>query len=60
MLKKYSSIQLDESTVRDSEALLMAYVIYVDNGEYIEDMPFCKALETTTITIDIDNKLKHI
>ena len=52
------SIQLDESTVGDSEALLMAYVRYVDNGEFIEDMLFCKALETTTIAIDIYKKLK--
>ena len=52
------SIQLGESTVRDSEALLMAYVRYVDNGEFIEDMLFCKALETTTIAIDIYKKLK--
>ncbi|XP_042212816.1 zinc finger MYM-type protein 6-like, partial [Homarus americanus] len=52
------SIQLDESTVRDSEALLMAYVRYVDNGEFIEDMLFCEALETTTIAIDIYKKLK--
>ncbi|XP_042205956.1 SCAN domain-containing protein 3-like, partial [Homarus americanus] len=52
------SIQLDESTVRDSEALLMAYVRYVDNGEFIEDMLFCEALETTTIAIDKYKKLK--
>ena len=52
------SIQLDKSTVRDSEALLMAYVRYVDNGEFIEDMLFCKALETTTIAVDIYKKLK--
>ena len=31
----------------------MAYVRYVDNGEFIEDMLFCKALETTTIVINI-------
>ena len=47
------SKQLDESTVRDSETLLMAYVRYVDNGEFIEDMLFCEALETTTLAIDI-------
>ena len=52
---------MDEATVRDSEALLMAYVRYVDNGEFIEDMLFCESLEATTIAIDIIyiyNKLK--
>ena len=47
------SIQLDDSTVGDSEALIMAYVRYADNGEVIEDMQFSEALETTTIAIDI-------
>ena len=47
------SVQLDESTVRDSEALLMVYVRNVHNGEFIEDMLYCEALETTTISIDI-------
>ena len=49
---------MDESTVRDSEALLMSYARYVDNGEFIEDMLFCEALELTTIVIDIFKKLK--
>ena len=49
---------MDESTVRDSETLLMAYVRYVDNGEFIEDMLCCEALETTTIAIDIYKKVK--
>ena len=49
---------MDESTVKDSEALLMAYVRYVDNREFIEDMLFCEALETTTIANDIYKKLK--
>ena len=35
----------------------MAYVRYVNNGEFIEEnMLFCKALETTTIAIDIYKK----
>ncbi|XP_042241793.1 protein ZBED8-like, partial [Homarus americanus] len=58
VLHLLSRKKLDESTVRDSEALLMAYVRYVDNGEFIEDMLFCEALETTTIAIDKYKKLK--
>ncbi len=52
------SIQMDESTVRDSEALLMAYVRYIDNEEFVEDMLFCESLESTTTAIDIYSKLK--
>ncbi|XP_038669045.1 SCAN domain-containing protein 3-like [Scyliorhinus canicula] len=53
------SVQMDESTVRDSEALLLTYVRYIDKGEFAEEMLFCKSLETTTIATDIYNKLKH-
>lgn len=52
------SIQMDETTLRDSEVVLMAYVRYIDNGEFNEEMLFCEALETTTTAIDIYNKLK--
>lgn len=53
------SVQMDESTVRDSEALLLTYVRYIDKGEFAEEMLFCKLLETTTTATDIYNKLKH-
>ena len=36
----------------------MAYVRHVDNGQFIADMLFCEALETTSITINIYKKLK--
>ncbi|KAG0429512.1 SCAN domain-containing protein 3, partial [Dictyocoela muelleri] len=51
-VKKFS-LQLDESTVRDSQALLLAYVRYVDNGEFKEEMLFCNSLEGKTTAIDI-------
>ncbi|XP_038656942.1 zinc finger BED domain-containing protein 5-like [Scyliorhinus canicula] len=53
------SVQMDDSTVRDSEALLLTYVRYIDKGEFAEEMLFCKSLETTTTATDIYNKLKH-
>ncbi|CAH1099092.1 unnamed protein product [Psylliodes chrysocephalus] len=52
------SIQMDESTLRDSEAALLAYVRYIENGEFAEEMLFCKLLESTTTSKDIYNKLK--
>ncbi|XP_076042678.1 zinc finger BED domain-containing protein 5-like [Oratosquilla oratoria] len=53
------SVQMDEATVRNSEALLLTYVRYIDKGEFAEEMLFCKSLETTTTATDIYNKLKH-
>jgi hypothetical protein len=53
------SIQIDESTVRNSEAVLMAYVRYIDTCEFTEEILFCEALKTTTTAIDIYNKLKN-
>ena len=43
------SIQLDESTVRDDQALLIrlvAYVWFINNKEICEEMLFCHSLET--------------
>jgi hypothetical protein len=37
----------------------MAYVRYIENGEFTEEMLFCEALRTTTTAIDIYNKLKN-
>ncbi|KAI6648347.1 SCAN domain-containing protein 3-like [Oopsacas minuta] len=40
------ALQLDESTLRDNKALLMAYVRYIHNGVSKEEMLFSKPLET--------------
>ncbi len=53
------SLQMDESTFRDSEALLLAYVRYVDMEEFQEEMLFCQSFESTTTAIDIYGKLKN-
>lgn len=53
------SVQMDESTLRDSEAVLLTYVRYIDKGEFAEEMLFCKSLESTTTATDIYNKLKN-
>jgi hypothetical protein len=58
MTSRNFSIQTDESTVRNSEAVLLAYVRYTDNGEFAEEM-FCAALKTTTTGTDTYNKLKN-
>lgn len=50
---------MDESTIRDSQAVLMAYVRYIENGEFAEEMLFCESLETTTTAVDIYNSLKN-
>jgi hypothetical protein len=50
---------MDESTIRNIEAVLMAYVRYTDNGEFTEEVLFCEALKTNTTAIDIYNKLKN-
>lgn len=47
------SLQLDESTIRDGEALLLAYVRYIDEEDLNEEMLFCKDLTTTTTAADI-------
>ncbi|CAB4068072.1 unnamed protein product [Lepeophtheirus salmonis] len=53
------SLQMDESTPRDSEIVLLAYARYIDNGEFAEEMLFCKSLETPTSTADIYGKLTN-
>ena len=47
------SVQLDESTVSGSQTLLLAYVRYIDKGEFAEEMLFCEELPTTTCAADI-------
>ena len=36
-----------------SKALLLAYVRYIDKGDFAEVMLFCRPLESTTTTTDI-------
>ncbi|GFQ65584.1 SCAN domain-containing protein 3 [Trichonephila clavata] len=52
------SVQLDESPLRDSEAVLITYIRYVNKDHFAEEMLFCKSLESTTTSKDIYNKLK--
>ena len=44
--KTFFSIQLDETTTSDNNALLMAYARYIDNGKVMEELLFCKCLQT--------------
>lgn len=49
VLQKTSfSLQLDETTTSDNNALLMAYVRYIFEGKIMEELLFCKCLETDT------------
>ena len=50
------SLALDESTVRDCEALLLAYARF--QHEFVEEMLFCKSLKTTTTVMDIYTMVK--
>ena len=47
------SLALDESTVRDSEALLPSYVRFKQGSEFVEEILFCESLKTTTTARDI-------
>ena len=42
------SLQLDESTLRDNEALLLCYVRFIRGSELVEEMLFARPLETDT------------
>ena len=42
------SLQLDETTTSDNNALTMAYVRYIADGNIMEELLFCKCLETDT------------
>ena len=44
--KTFFCIQLDETTTSDNNALLMAYVRYIDDGKVMEELLFCKCLQT--------------
>ncbi|GFQ85904.1 SCAN domain-containing protein 3 [Trichonephila clavata] len=51
-------LQLDESTLRNSAALLISYIRYVDKGNFAEEMLFCKSLQSAIASKDIYTKLK--
>ena len=53
------SLQMDESTFRNSEALLLTYVRYIDHEKFQEEMLFCESFETTVTAVDIYSKLKN-
>uniref|UniRef100_UPI00358EEF9D protein FAM200C-like n=1 Tax=Myxine glutinosa TaxID=7769 RepID=UPI00358EEF9D len=42
------AIQLDESTLRDSDALLLCYVRFIRDQEMVEEMLFARSLQTDT------------
>ncbi|GFS58427.1 uncharacterized protein TNCV_2475461 [Trichonephila clavipes] len=50
---------MDESTLRDSEVVLLVFARYIDNGTFAEEMIFCKSLETITSATDINGKLNN-
>ncbi|XP_065671987.1 protein FAM200B-like [Hydra vulgaris] len=52
------SVQMDESTLRDSEAVLLTYVRYIDNNDFAEEMLFCKSLKSSITAKDIYSTLK--
>ncbi|CAB4059090.1 unnamed protein product [Lepeophtheirus salmonis] len=54
---RYFSLQMDESTLRDSEVALLAYTRYIDKVEFAEEVLFCKSLEIPTSAADIYGKL---
>ena len=53
------SLQINALTVRGSETLLLTYVGYIDKGEFVEEILFCKSVDTTAADIYIYNKLKY-
>ncbi|GFV49355.1 SCAN domain-containing protein 3 [Trichonephila clavipes] len=50
---RYFSLQPDESTLRESDVVLLVYARYIDKGEFAEEMVSCKSLETTTSAADM-------
>lgn len=52
-------IQIDESTVRDDEALLLAYVCFINkNDEIVEELLFARTLTSDTKGSSIYKKRK--
>jgi hypothetical protein len=58
-LRKKFSIQMDKSTIRDGEAVLISYVRYIDKDEFVEEFLFCLKLKGSTTARDIFNILKN-
>uniref|UniRef100_UPI00358FE40F protein FAM200C-like n=1 Tax=Myxine glutinosa TaxID=7769 RepID=UPI00358FE40F len=53
------AIQLDESTLRDSEALLLCYVRFIRDQEMVEEMLFARSLHTDTMGYSIFQTLER-
>ena len=49
------SLALDETTVCNSEALLLAYVRLQYDSQFMEEILFCESLQTTTTAKNIYN-----
>ena len=47
------SLQLDESTLHDNEALLLAYVRFTKDGVVFEELLFARSLVTDTRGVSI-------
>ena len=52
------SVQMDESTLRYSEAVLLKYVRYMDKNDFAKEILFCNSLKSSTTAIDIYSTLK--
>lgn len=50
---------MDESTLRDNESLLLAYVSFVKNEKVIEEMIFAKLLTTNTTGASVFETLEN-
>ena len=59
VISRKFTLQMDESTVVDSETLLPTYVRYINKGDVAEQMSFCTSLDSSFITIDIYYKLEN-
>jgi hypothetical protein len=57
-VKKFS-VQMNETTLRDSEAVLMVYVRYIDKDRFVGEMLFCRKLISTSKSKDIYNLFKN-
>ena len=53
------SLALDESTVRNSGALLLGYARFKYDFKFVEEMIFCQSLETTITAQDIYDVVKR-
>ncbi|XP_065671819.1 protein FAM200A-like [Hydra vulgaris] len=52
-------VQVDESTLRDNETVLLTYVRYIDKNYFAEEIIFCKSLKSSTTAKDICSTLKN-